>query len=281
MAPPKYAVIVVTYQRPDAVGHALEAVCRQTVGRDSLEICVVNNGGSDGAREAWAPRVEHWIDSTENLGCAGGRNAGVAATSAPIVCFVDDDGIAELDFIERLAEILQRHPDAVAVRGRAIPLHHPVWTTMAVHYDRGPVVCQDLLTLEGASAVRRDAWEACGGYDVSRAFHEGLELSGRLMKTTPGGKILYTPWAVLRHDYIKDVPHLLHKASMLARAEERVAVEHNEQISETLAAARTYPIQDGRGPVHKVIGEALRQAFLATVQLYRLRNRAMSRVGIS
>ena len=277
---PRYAVIVVTYHREEAVARTLAAIEAQSVGRAAMEICVVDNGGAPALRQRWQERVEAWVDPGENLGCSGGRNRGVAATRAPVLVFIDDDGIPAADFVEQIEAAFERHPDALAIRGRAVHLHHPLLTTMASTYDRGPRDGEDMLTLEGGSAVLREAYERVGGYDVSRAYHEGIELSGRMLEAMPGRRIYYTPDAVLRHDYLQGLGHLMHKARMLARADERLQSEDDPRLRQTLRQLHALPIQDGRPPLQRIVGKALHRGFRAVVDFYRMRARWGARLGL-
>jgi GT2 family glycosyltransferase len=277
-AAPRFAVTIVTYRRNEELDLALDAVMAQTVGRAAMEVCVVHNGGSDAARERWQSRVDCWIDAETNLGCAGGRNRASEATTAPILVFVDDDGIPDLDFVERLGEVLDAHPNAVAVRGRAKFLNHPILTTMAIHYNRGPRICRDLLTLEGAAAVRRSAFEAAGGYDAERVYHEGLDLSSRLLDVAADATILYTPHAVLRHDYAKSLGHLNEKAVAIAAAEDRMVAE----VEPHLEALRRRPAEtvDGRNRLERYVGERLRRTFHRLVRWHRWRSRVRRDWGV-
>jgi GT2 family glycosyltransferase len=276
---PTYAVIIVTYQRDAELRRTLEAVERQTVGRRAMEICVIDNGGAEAVRPDWESRVDAWVEPGENLGCSGGRNEGVRHTSAPILVFVDDDGIPEDDFVESLGDVLDRHADVVAVRGKAVALDHPILTTMAAHYDRGPDEREDLLTLEGAAAIRRDAWEACGGYDVSRAFHEGLELSQRLLATRPEARMMYTPHAVLRHDFFKGLGHFLQKARMMAAATNRVKEEADPALEAVIVRARGFRRFDGRSRWARVVGAVLGKVYNWTIAVYRWRLTRHARRG--
>lgn len=270
---PTYAVIIVTYQRDAELRRTLDAVARQTVGRRAMQICVVDNGGAEAVRPDWEARVDAWVDPGENLGCSGGRNEGARNTTAPIIVFVDDDGIPNPAFVESLGDVLERHPEVVAVRGKAVALDHPILTTMAAHYDRGATEREDLLTLEGASAIRRDAWDAAGGYDVSRAFHEGLELSMRLLATRPEARMMYTPRAVLRHDFFKGLGHLLQKARMMAAATNRVKEEADPQLEAVIVRARSYRQNDGRPSWARLVGAILGKVYNWTIALYRWRLR--------
>lgn len=274
---PDYAVIVVTYQRRGELDDALAAIMAQTVGRAAMEICVVNNGGSDQAKVRWVDRVDVWVDSERNLGCAGGRHRGVESTSAPVLVFVDDDGITAPDFVEQLGRVLDDRQDAVAVRGRAVALNHPILTAMCPTYHRGPDVTEDLLTLEGASAIRRSAYEGAGGYDTSRAFHEGMELSGRLLEQQPDAKILYTPHAVLRHDYLQGWEHMLAKAQALAAADDRLIRQPDPKLDAVMRRPIVY--HDGRQGWQRLVGKPLHRAFRGLVALYRARLRVARMAG--
>lgn len=270
---PLFAIIVVTYERDEAVQLALESVLEQTVGREQLEVCVVANSPSPQAKQRFEHRVDHWVDSGENLGCSGGRNLGVELTSAPFMIFVDDDSIPDRDFVRQLGEVIQRDHSVLAVRGRAEPLSHPVLTYAATHYTRGPDECDDLLTLEGCACIRRSAFEAVGGYDVDRAYHEGLELSGRLLEAFPDGQMLYTPNAVIRHDYLQGLRHFFRKARMVAVADDREARVQSDNVERALQALRSYQHPDGRTPAQRAIGRVVSRAFRATVSVNRLLSR--------
>jgi len=275
--PPRFAVIVVTYRRRGELDDALVGVMAQTVGREAMEICIVNNGDSELARKRWQDRVDLWLDSECNLGCAGGRHRGVESTSAPILVFVDDDGIPAPDFVEQLGVVLDEREDAVAVRGRAVALRHPIFTAMCPTYNRGPEIREDLLTLEGGSAIRRSAYEGAGGYDTSRSFHEGMELSGRLLEQRVDAKILYTPHAVLRHDYLQGWDHLLSKAQALAAADDRLKVEPDPKLDAVMRRPIDY--RDGRTGWQRVIGKPLHRAFRGLVAVYRAKRAVARMVG--
>jgi hypothetical protein len=142
---------------------------------------------------------------------------------------------------------------------------------MASHYHRGPRVCEDLLTLEGGAAVRRGPFEAVGGYDASRAYHEGVELSGRLLEAHPGTTILYTPNAVLRHDFLRGWRHFLSKARMTALADDRVDTESDTLLADSLTRLRQLPIVDGRRFWQKVAGRLIKIGFNFAKKYYRWR----------
>lgn len=133
------------------------------------------------------------------LGPAAARNLGVARTDAAILVFVDADVVPARDAIERLRDRLAGDPGLTAVFGayddapearnlvsrfRNLLHHH-------VHVNAAGTV-KTFWT--GLGAVRRDAFDAVGGFDserFERASIEDVELGARLDRA--GGRILLDP----------------------------------------------------------------------------------------
>jgi glycosyltransferase involved in cell wall biosynthesis len=89
---PRVSVIIPTLRRPTVVLRALGSVLAQTFA--DFEVIVVIDGPDDPTRESLAtiydPRVRV-VPLQENVGIARVRNAGIAASSAPYIAFLDDD----------------------------------------------------------------------------------------------------------------------------------------------------------------------------------------------
>lgn len=92
-AGPRLAVITVTHDSAHVLPEWLAAL--EAVGdRDLTELCVADSGSSPAQREQLeaqvSGRVEHFL-ALPNLGFGGGCNAGAAATSAPLLLFLNPD----------------------------------------------------------------------------------------------------------------------------------------------------------------------------------------------
>lgn len=92
-AGPRLAVITVTHDSAHVLPEwlaALEAVCD----RDLTELCVADSGSTPAQlellEEQVSGRVEHFL-TLPNLGFGAGCNAGAAATSAPLLLFLNPD----------------------------------------------------------------------------------------------------------------------------------------------------------------------------------------------
>jgi glycosyltransferase involved in cell wall biosynthesis len=98
------AVVVTTYNRPDYLPLTLDSILSQSFdGR--IELVVVDDGSTDHTAEVVAPYVQRHSNPAgqvtvrylhqRNRGLAAARNTGFEATTAPLICFVDDDDICE------------------------------------------------------------------------------------------------------------------------------------------------------------------------------------------
>ncbi|MDQ1745783.1 MAG: mycofactocin glycosyltransferase [Frankiaceae bacterium] len=124
-----------------------------------------------------------------NRGPAAARNAGLAATAAPIVAFVDSDVAVSADTLGRLAAMLDDDPALGAVAPRILPA--------GTRLDMGPrpgVVRPGARTPYVPSTVlvvRRIAVEAVGGFDESLRVGEDVDLVWRL--AAAGWVVRYVP----------------------------------------------------------------------------------------
>jgi hypothetical protein len=134
------------------------------------------------------PHEVEVVDAPAGSGPAAARNAGVARSSGEIVVFVDADVEVHRDALRRLREALQRDPELDAVFG-SYDERPAVGTTVSrfrnllhhhVHCSSpGPAST----FWAGLGAIRRDAFDAVGGFDARRfprSSIEDIELGARL-----------------------------------------------------------------------------------------------------
>ena len=110
---PRFSVIIPLYNKAPYVRKTVESVLGQTFG--DYELIIVDNGSNDGSHEIVAAFTDHRIKIVrleENVGVSNARNKGVAMASAPIVTFLDADDWWEPTFLEEMAGLIERHPDA-------------------------------------------------------------------------------------------------------------------------------------------------------------------------
>lgn len=111
MKTPEISVIMLTYNRRDYVGHAIEAILAQHF--PDFEFIMVDNGSDDGSGDVCAeyaardPRLKVIRKEKGNIG--SGRNAGLDAARGRYIAFVDDDDVAEPDMLSFLHHLSIQH----------------------------------------------------------------------------------------------------------------------------------------------------------------------------
>lgn len=105
------------YNKAPYVRNAVESVVGQTY-RD-WELIVVDDGSTDGGGDIVTSIADPRIRPVrqENVGVSAARNRGVvlsgeAAFRSPYICFLDADDWWEPTFLEEMAALIERHPDA-------------------------------------------------------------------------------------------------------------------------------------------------------------------------
>ena len=113
------SVLMLTYDREELVGRAIESILAQTY-RD-FEFIIVDNGSSDRSGEiareyaARDPRIRVIHREKGNIGA--GRNTALDAAEGEYLTFIDDDDWAEPDFLEFLLHLLEEEQADVSICG--------------------------------------------------------------------------------------------------------------------------------------------------------------------
>lgn len=118
--PETVCVLISSYRRPDALLSCLSGLAMQTVLPDS--ILVVIRPDDLATREALthrpADKLSWRMVSAPGPGLVAARNASLAACTADILVFCDDDTVAAADWIERILGHFRRDPELGGLGGR-------------------------------------------------------------------------------------------------------------------------------------------------------------------
>jgi len=198
----------------------LASIAPQLEPRD--ELIVVDNGSIDGTEAAVRSWIAaHYPNAKLIVELEGGtsqaRNTAVAASSAPVICFIDDDATVDAGWLAGLRAAWERASSEVGAIGGPIKPEwhggvrppwlgdHLLWIVTAL--DLGPTRRRlDQERIWGANmSLRVDAVREVGGFDLSLGPRPGVdfgrdeeeELQDRLQ--THGLEIWWEPGAAVHH----------------------------------------------------------------------------------
>jgi glycosyltransferase involved in cell wall biosynthesis len=121
------SVCICTYNGAARIGDVLDALDCQTDTTPRWEIVVIDNASTDETAAFVQRRFEARADGRGRLlheaqpGQMFARRAAARAARGRFIAFLDDDNVPAPDYIERLLDVLPRHPRLGIVGGRVRP----------------------------------------------------------------------------------------------------------------------------------------------------------------
>lgn len=109
----KFSVIIPLYNKAPYVRKTVESVLGQTF--TDYELIIIDNGSTDDSSKIVAGFTDSRIRIVrleENVGVSNARNKGVSLSTAPYITFLDADDWWEPTFLEEMARLIERHPNA-------------------------------------------------------------------------------------------------------------------------------------------------------------------------
>lgn len=209
MAPLSFSVVIPTYDRPEQLARCVASVGRIERSSDSIEIIVVNDGGTepDAARlGALAGQIPLTVVSQHHRGPGAARNNGVAHASGEYIVLLDDDCLVPPEWLTNLATVVRGEPDAM-VGGRTVnvltanPFSEASQTLVDYLYDyyNAPAAGRTPLFASNNVVFPAAAFRAIGGFDESFRSAEDRELCRRWHER--GGRSVFTASVVVLHSH--------------------------------------------------------------------------------
>jgi glycosyltransferase involved in cell wall biosynthesis len=215
-AAPGVSVVVCAYtlDRWDDLAAAVESLSRQTRAPGEI-IAVIDHNAQlfERARAAWPSVIV--LENAEARGLSGARNTGIAAATGDIIAFLDDDAVADPDWVERMLAAY-RETGASGVGGAIRPLWaagRPAWFpeefdwVVGCTYKGMPATRARVRNLIGANmSFRRELLDAAGNFQTGMGRIgtrplgcEETELCIRGSQRAKDVSYLYDPAVGVRH----------------------------------------------------------------------------------
>lgn len=227
-----FSIVVCTFRRRERLEACLHALTQLNTHPSEYEVIVVNNDPSDPFPGQVVERMirSKYVDWPEHFkllpcalpGLSSARNVGLGAARGEVVCFIDDDALADSEWLNWIARAFEEHADAAVVGGTIdVPPPDPrpswlpdrwqsYWSGFEPQADRCVQVEHWWEFPWGANwCVRRKPLREIGGFRTrygrkGSGFAGGEEIIAGLMIQELGYSIYVEPRARVVHDVERD-----------------------------------------------------------------------------
>ena len=270
-----------TTERWSRLRDAVSSVLRQSPAPDEVLVVIDHNRAlEDRAREHLEPRGVRVVASLGPRGLSGARNTGTARASGDVLVFLDDDAVAQPDWLAGHT----RHyddPEVIGVGGLVTPRWEcgaPSWFppefgwVVGCSYLGQPTQEAEIRNPIGANmSFRHSALVDVGGFSDSLgrvgatpSGCEETELSIRAAAACPGRKIVYEPEAVvLHHVPVGRSSWAYFRSRCWREGLSKADVSRLSDPRRALAAERSYAVKVLPAGVRRNVSDALRRLEVA------------------
>jgi glycosyltransferase involved in cell wall biosynthesis len=177
-----FSVIINTFNRKEKLEPLLALMRKQTF--TDFEVIVADDGSTDGTADLMATLVDDRVRYVrqENAGLGAARNLGARNAKGDYLVWLDDDDEVGDRWLESFAAVgIESAPAVVSIAARLVApdgslveVRHPKDLGPAFDHHVGLVLC-------GSFTVRRDAFDAVGGFTPGLGCSHQTELFLRLL----------------------------------------------------------------------------------------------------
>ncbi len=192
----KITVVIPNYNGIEYIQNCLNSLENQTMGK--FYTIVVDNGSTDGScqlvREQF-PKVQ-LVELAENLGFSAAVNKGIELSNSKYVLLLNNDTVAEPDFLEEMERAISESPKIFSVAAKMIQMNEPTkidgagdrYCALGWAYarykdkrvEKATRPCSVFAACAGAAIYRRDLLNQIGSFDCNHfAYLEDLDIGYR------------------------------------------------------------------------------------------------------
>ncbi len=204
------SVVIPVYNRRSLIAATVASALAQT--RPGVEVIVVDDGSTDDSADVVEETfggLVRVVRLAVNRGRSAARNEGVAVARGALVAFLDSDDLWSPDKLARQVPhfedpsvvLVHCHVSKVDAEGRALEaesreLARAFAFADARGYDYGGITETWCRMYTSAVVVRRDAFEASGGFDPRLSNFEDWDILWRIART---GRVMTVREPLVRH----------------------------------------------------------------------------------
>ena len=192
-----------SYERPDDLRKCLDSLGHKKQGNEvRYEILVTDDSKSTRCRKLVEEEFSNisWGRGKRN-GPAGNRNAGVERAKGKWIIFIDDDCIADKQFLNAYSKAIKDNPKAILFEGKIYPDRpRKTWAECCPENSHGNMFWTSNL------CVKKEVFNKVGGFDERfKVAYEDIDFAYRVNSLGLQSKFVKEasvchPWRTLKHE---------------------------------------------------------------------------------
>ena len=131
---PEISIAVCTYNRSDVLSNCLESLSNQSASTELFEVLIIDNNSTDDTKKIaenfCAKHVNFRYIFEEKQGLSQARNRAIAEAQGKYLAYIDDDAIADKDWVKNILAVIKTDSSMVAFGGPIYPWYNkekPKW----------------------------------------------------------------------------------------------------------------------------------------------------------
>ncbi len=196
------SVVIPAHNGAARLPTVLAALSAQTLPRDEVEISVVDDGSTDDASAVAAALGARVVRPPHNVGQGAATNLGIAAATAPVIAFTDDDTIPEPQWLEQGLRAIADSPGGLVAGHVELVLPERPTVAAQLEFGRGYLdQCSYVADGFGATAnlwATREVLDRLGGFNGDAAWQTHDRDFGERAREA-GIELVYSERPVVRH----------------------------------------------------------------------------------
>lgn len=211
----KVSVVVCTYNREKHILDSLNSLKNQSASYSDYEVIIVDNNSTDSTPQLCEQflqqkgdlQVSYYKETKQGLSYA--RNRGIQLARGIYVSFIDDDAIAEKNYVEQIIWAFETYTNFDSLGGKVLPMYpnntEPLWMSkylngLVAKVDMGDSVAQftNKYPVGCNMAFHKKIFDEVGMFNVELTFRNDDKFIFLQIKKA-GKKILYVPTIAVHH----------------------------------------------------------------------------------
>lgn len=215
----KLSVVIASYNGEAYLERCLESFTNQSIDSSLFEVITVDNNSKDNTAviaKKYSEEYPNFLYVLEtNQGVSHARNRGIRESKGQYICFIDDDGYADKDWLKNVIRVFEENdPSPVVCGGQILPYYTTEkprwfkdWLEIRSRGDKAFYLSVERCRYgfpEANLCIKKEVLDEVGGFSTDfgpkgekMVFGEGVELSTRITEKYP--VFIYDPDMIVYH----------------------------------------------------------------------------------